>query len=903
MKGRIRFVPTVAVLLALLFAGSRLLVPTGSAQSQLTSPEKFFGFQLGSDKKMARWDRMIEYYKLLEKEGGGKLKVTDMGPTTMGNPFLLVIISSPANMAKLDRLREVNARISDPRGLSEQEVKNLVGEGKAVICQSMSLHATEIGGTQMAPELAYDLLTRKDEETQRILDNVVFLMVPSFNPDGEIMVADWYQKTLGTEYEGSNLPYLYHKYAGHDNNRDAFQTNLVESQYMAKIMFRDWSVPQAYVDHHHMGSNGARIYVPPYAEPIRPYADPLLWRELSWYGAHIAYKEEEAGLSGVLNEAQYSGWGHFGFHWMTPFHNIAGMLTESASARLASPIYIHPDQLRGGARNLPTYEAETIFPNPWPGGWWRLRDIVERQKVAAWSTLDLAARNKETVLWNAYLKAKRQTERGAQGKPAAYVIPATQHDRPTAIKMINKLLIQGVEIKQATKGFNTIEGSYYPEGCYVVSLAQPKMGLIRYLLGRTFYPDNEWTRNRDGLPMRPYDMATDTMFEFMGVRVDPVDEIVPADLQKLQKLTGPVSNDVRMLPRVGNASYMFFGSQNDSFKALNLLFEKGIAVRRIDKADLAQGLRPGDFVVAGSTDTMLPDIARQTGVNFVSLQREVTQGAHEVKRLRIGMYQRYGGGNIDEGWTRLVLEQFSFPYTSLMDAEIRKGSLSDKHDVIILPDDSTAAITGERGAAPPAAPVLAAGRGAAPGAAPAAAAGRGEGGGGGGGSVPPEYRSGIGTEGVNALRAFVQRGGTLVTLGSASNFAIERLGLPIRNILANKTSMEFWCPGSTLNVTFDNTNPLAYGMPAEGLALYMSGSPAFELGSTDRGDQYEVIVRYAEHNLLQSGWLIGEENLARKAAMVATRLGDGRVILIGFRTQHRAQTHGTFKLLFNALVR
>ncbi len=892
MRGKVRFVLTVLVLLALVLAGSGLLTPTTKAQSQVTSPEKFFGFQLGSDQKMARWDKMVEYYRLLEKEGGGKLKVTDMGPSTMGNPFLLVIISSPNNMAKLDRRKEVNNRISDPRGLSEQEAKNLVSEGKAVVCQSMSLHATEIGGSQMAPELAYDLLNRKDEETQRILDNVVFLMVPSFNPDGEIMVTDWYQKTLGTEYEGSNPPYLYHKYAGHDNNRDAFQTNLIESQYMAKIMFKDWSVPQAYVDHHQMGSNGARIYVPPYAEPIRPFADPLLWRELSWYGAHIAYKEEEAGLSGVLNDAQYSGWGHFGFHWMTPFHNIAGMLTEAASARLASPMFIHPDQLQGGTRNLPKYEAETIFPDPWPGGWWRLRDIVERQKVAAWATLDLAARNRETVLWNAYQKAKRQTERGAVGKPAAYVIPAIQHDELTAMKLVNKLLVQGVEIKRVQKPLGTFNGEVYPEGSYVVSLAQPNMGLIRYLLGRTFYPDNEWTRNRDGSPMRPYDMATDTMFEFMGVRVDPVDEPLTGDLQKL---TGPMPLAGRVLGS-SPVGYKFSGSQNDGFKALNLLFDKGVPVRRIDKTDQSQGLRPGDFVVAAGSEAVLADAAKQTGVEFFTLQREVKQGAHEVKRLRIGMYQRYGGGNIDEGWTRLVLEQFSFPYTSLMDAEIKKGNLNDKYDVIILPDDSTATITGERGAAPAAAPATASGRGAAP-----AAAARGEGGG--GGSVPPEYRSGIGTDGVNALRAFVQKGGTLVTLAGASNFAIERLGLPIRNVVANKTSMEFWCPGSTLNVKFDNTNPLAYGMPSEGLALYLSGCPVFEVGATDRGDQYETVVRYADRNLLQSGWLVGEENLAKKSAMIAAKYGDGRVILIGFRTQHRAQTHGTYKLLFNALVR
>ena len=350
--------------LRLILSAALFLGP--AVAQEITTPEKFFGFQLGADKKMARWDKIVEYYGVLEKQSGGRMKVINMGPTSMGNPFLMVIITSPANFAKLERLREVNLRLSDPRGLTEAQAHALVDEGKAVVVQSMSMHATEIGGTQMAPELAYDLLARKDEETRRILDNVIFIEVPCFNPDGEIMVTDWYNKQLGTPYEGTNPPWLYQKYAGHDNNRDAFQTNIPDSQYMARILFTEWK-PEAYVDHHGMGANGARIFLPPYAEPVRPFADPILWRELSWYGAHMAYKEEEANLSGAINGAIYSGWGHFGFHWITPFHNIAGMLTESAAARLASPQFMHPDQLRGNTRNLPVYEAETIFPEPLAG--------------------------------------------------------------------------------------------------------------------------------------------------------------------------------------------------------------------------------------------------------------------------------------------------------------------------------------------------------------------------------------------------------------------------------------------------------------------------------------------------------------------------------------------------------
>ena len=864
----------------LLLAASMILSPAGlvaQAPKAATSPEAFFGFQMGADRKMARWDRMVDYYKRLAAESD-RITVIDMGPSTMGNPFLLVVISSPANLARLERLRQVNLQISDPRGLAQADLDALVAEGKAVVCQSMSLHATEIGGTQMAVELAYDLATRQDEETRRILDNVVFLMVPCFNPDGETLVHDWYQKTLGTEFEGTAPPTLYHKYAGHDNNRDAFMTNLVESQYMAKILFTDW-IPQAYVDHHHMGSYGARIYVPPYADPVRPMADPLVWRELSWYGAHIAYKEEQAGLSGVLNDAEYSGWGHFGFHWVTPFHNIAGMLTESASARLATPIFIQPGQLQGGVRNLPEYEEQTNFPDPWPGGWWHLRDIVERQKTSAWATLDLAARNRETVLRNAALKAKRQTDRGAAAKPAAYLIPMPQHDTLTASRLAAKLLAQGVEVRVADKPFTGSNGVLYAAGSYVVPMAQPKMGLVRYLLGRTFYPDNTYTRDRDGAPIRPYDMATDTMAEFMGVRVDPAEVMPSGDIRRITavKPVGRVEKSA--------AGYVVDGRQNEAFHAVNLLLDKGVAIRRVDTP--GPGLRTGDFLVAASApDALLTTIAGDTGVDFAALKADPKAGAHDLKRLRVAMYQRYGGGNIDEGWTRLLLEQHAFPCTTLMDAEIKKGGLEAKYDLIIFPEDSTATITGDRAAAGQAAGQRGAGGG-----------GRSE------ASVPPEYRTGIGTDGVNAIRAFVQGGGTLVTLGGASAFAIERLGLPIRNVLAGRTSKEYFCPGSTLHARFDTSNPLAYGMPAEGLVTVLGNSPAFEILPSDANERYEVVVSYPERDLLQSGWLIGEDVLAKKAAMVTAKVGAGRVVLIGHRTQHRDQTAGTFKLLFNAMLR
>ncbi|MCZ6858493.1 MAG: M14 family metallopeptidase, partial [Gemmatimonadetes bacterium] len=789
-----------------------------------------------------------------------------------GNPFLALFISSPENLARLEELRQINATLSDPRGVSQAEIERAVANGKAVVVQSMALHSTEVGSSQMAAELTYDMVSRTDSEMMRILDNTIAIMIPAFNPDGEIMVTDWYNRWVGTEYEASGMPWLYHPYIGHDNNRDAFMTNTVESEYGAKILFRDW-VPQAYIDHHQMGAYGARIYVPPYAEPIRPEGDPLVWREMSWYGAHIAYKEEEAGRSGVVNAAIYSGWGHFGFHWITPFHNIAGMLTESASARLATPLFLHPDQLQGGRRGLPEYEAQTSFPNPWPGGWWRVRDIVEQQKIAAIAALDMAARNRETVLYNAYLKAKRQTERGAEGSPVAFIIPAEQHDALTTTKMVNKLLGQGIEVQRATAAF-THAGRVYGAGTYVVTMAQPKRGVLRWLLGQTYYPDNSYTRNRDGTPIRPYDMSTDNMAEFMGVRVDPVDEAVNTSLTVVRGLVEPTGQVTQ-----GAYGYVLDGRLNDSFKAVNLLLDRNVNVRRVDRT--SGDFQPGDFIVAPNAPAdLVATIAGETGVSFNAAHSDASGVSHRLTRQRIGLFQRYRGGNMDEGWTRLMLEMFSFPYDTLMDARIKQGDLNDDYDVIVLPADGVASMTGER------------------------SEGGGGGGFGGGGdeSIPPDYRSGFGQEGVDALEEFVESGGTLVTFAQAGSFAIEKFGLPIRNVVGGLSSTEFWSPGSTLKVTVDNTNPLAYGMPDDALAIVLARNQVYQVVPSDRNHRIERIVTFIDRDILQSGWLLGEDVIAEKAAMVSVGHGEGKVVLIGFRAQHRAQTHGTFKLVFNALM-
>jgi len=400
----------------------------------------------------------------------------------------------------------------------------------------------------------------------------------------------------------------------------------------------------------------------------------------------------------------------------------------------------------------------------------------------------------------------------------------------------------------------------------VVSMAQPKRGVIRWLLGQTDYPDNSYTRTAEGNPIRPYDMSTDNLAEFMGVRVDPVGTAVVAPVAKVSGWIEP-----RGAVTPGSHGYLIEGRQNDAFKAVNILWDEGVAVRRFTTKHGPH--LPGDFWVPEAPEALVARIAQQTGVNFQAMNVDGGDAAPAAKRQRVAMYQHYYGGNADEGWTRWLLEDFKFPYTSLFDPELKAGNLNRKYDVIILAEDDLGTLTGERS-----------GR-------------RGN-----DQPYPPEFQSGFGDDGVKALQAFVKAGGTLVTFGEAGDLPIQRFGLPVRNVVDGLPGKEFWSPGSTLHVKVDNTDALAYGMPAEALAVFTAGSQVYETTPSASSERTDRVVTYVDRNVLQSGWLLGEEHLVNRAAVVSVEHGAGTVVLIGFRAQHRAQTHGTFKLLFNALV-
>ncbi|MEP9400499.1 M14 metallopeptidase family protein [Sphingomonas sp. VNH70] len=841
----------------------------GWAQGAVPTPESWFGHRMGADRQLEPYDKIVAYYQKLAQTSD-RIKVVEIGKSTEGKPFLVMFVSSPENLARLEEYRQMNAKLADPRGVPQAELDAIVKNGKAVIVQSYDLHSSEIAAALTAVEFTYDMVTRTDPEAMNVLNNVIQIIMPSLNPDGHDMVQQWYMKYVGTPYEGGAMPWLYQKYVGHDNNRDAFMLNMVESQHIAKILYRDW-IPQAYIDHHQMGQYAPRISIPPYADPIRPGADPLVWREMIWYGSHMGYNLDQAQLKGGIGDAIYSGWGHFGFHWITPFHNIAGMLDESASANLASPLYVHPDQLQGGQRNVPNNGPQINMPDPWTGGWWRSRDIVDRQKVTSWSLVDLAAKNREMVLKNMYLKAQRQIQRGAEAEVKAYVIAADQHDPLTARKMIDALLLQKVDVYQSPQGF-VQEGKAYGPGSYVVPMNQPNQGLVRYLLGRTFFPDDTYARTKDGTPIRPYDMGTDTMTEFMGVKSDPLTQAVTTQL-------APVAGiGVKPGTVEGSGPYLLDGRLNDSFHAVNLLLRGGASVKRVSAP--SGSAKVGDFVVTGSPQ-LAQSVAASTGVSFTPAGGA---SGYAVAAPRIAMLKRYRGGNMDEGWTRFLLEQYDFGYASIMDAEIKAGNLIKKYDVIVLPSDSVANMTGE--------------------APKGEAAGRG----GGAGresieSVPPEYRSGFGDAGVAALKAFVEAGGRIVTFGAAADLPIQKFELPVRNIVAGKPAKEFWSPGNTLWMNVDNQDPLAYGMPAKALAIFTAECQAYEVTPRMHNERVKVLATYADQDVLQSGWLLGAELIEGKAAAVQASLGKGDVVLLGFRPQHRAQAHGTYKLFFDALFK
>ena len=842
--------------------------------AQIPSPESHLGFRVGEDRKMADWDQVVSYFQKVAAAAPDRVHFEELGKTTMGKPFVAVTITSADNMKNLPRYLQIQQRLADPRGLDPAEAEKLIHEGKAVVLLTCTVHSTEVASTQTSLEYVYKLLTEDTPEHRQILDNVILLLVPSLNPDGQDMVVQWYRKYVGTPFEGSSPVELYHKYVGHDDNRDWYMFTQVESQLTVGKLHNVWH-PEVVYDVHQMGANAARMFVPPFLDPVDPNVDPIIIQEINGLGASMAADLATNGKQGVAINAMYDFWSP-ARHYQA-YHAGLRILTESASARLATPARIRFSDLDTNALGYNAQRASWNFPDLWRGGDWHLRDIVDYQLITYESLLHHVAESREMYVRNFYRVGKREVER--TGAPFAYVIPAQQKDLPATAKMLNTLRMGMVEVQRAKADF-TADGIQYPAGTWAILMAQPYGGYAKTLLERQHYPDlREYP---GGPPKRPYDVTAQTLPLLMGVNAVEVDRPFQADFEKVDKVELPLERfDAK------SKAYLMRSDSNNAFIAVNRLLKAGAPVARLRAAVKDHGLDfpAGTFVVRSQAVAQLASLGVVTSGTDLPLADAVP-----LKSPRIGVYTSYQA-SMDEGWTRWVMEQFEFPYARMYDKDMRAGNLNDRFDVIVIPDEGVNGIVngnrrrGDTGAEEAAAP-----------------AGRGGGGGGvGAPAVPDEFTGGIGAQGVANLKAFVTEGGTLVTLNSASDFAMERLGVGARNLLSGVANKDFYGPGSLLRVNVDPNHPIGYGMDHEA-AIWFEHSPAFAASfDNPAGDAVSIATYPPNGNPLMSGWLLGDQLLQNRSAALDAPLGHGHVVMFGFRPQYRGQSYGTFKMFFNSL--
>jgi hypothetical protein len=813
----------VVVLLCLASFSEPSLAQRLVAQSAaIPSPKSVLGFTPGDDRTIADWSQITDYFARLDG-ASDRVSVQTLGQSTLQRPLIVAIISARENILALPKYKEIQQQLADPRRIAQDAQRDrLLADGKVVVTISCSIHATEIVASQMSMQLAYELATAQDPETQAILQNTILLLIPSPNPDGIDIVANWYRKSLGTTYEGREPPELYHHYAGHDDNRDWFMLNLKETQLITRFFWHEW-FPQIVYDVHQQGANGSRFFIPPFYDPPNPNISPLLLRQVGLIGHKVAADLQAAGFKGVLTNALYDTWWHGGFRTAPYFHNSIGILSEAASARLMTPTTVTPEQLsRATSRGLRNAtEAMTNFPDPWPAGAWRPRDIMNMEMIAARSILLMASKFRLDYLRNFYELGYKNIQLPLnQGETIAYLIPAGQARDEAVAKMVGTLLDQGVEVYRLEQELHVVLnhqglrrtnplterlGTYkiagdisplheVPLGSYIVFLNQPQRMNIEALFEPQIYPNR---LTAQGEAERPYDVAGWTLPLQMGIDAPAVVSIRESESErKLTKLKD--GNEVR--------------------------------------ADLALTLKKGD------------ESPIKNPVKYP---------------VRVGIYNGWVS-NMDEGWTRFVFDTFNVPYSSVRDADMRQGGLNAKFDVLILPSQQGNQIINGNAA----------------------------------GTLPAEYTGGMTEAGVRNLKDFVTNGGMLICFDDSCDFAIKQLNLPLRNVLEGLKTSEFYCPGSIVALELDNRNPIAATLtPA--LPAYFVNSSAFSVAANAN---VRVVARYAKENVLLSGWLLGEDKLRGQIALADVTVGKGRVVLFGFRPQHRGQTWGTLPLIWNTLA-
>jgi len=899
-------------------------LPLG-AQAPLQVTTQALGFELGADYHMASYSQLEAWWKRLATESP-RMKLVDIGPSAEGRTEYMAVISSPENLARLDRYQEISARLARAEGLTDEQARALAQEGKAVVWIDGGLHASETVGSQQLMLMVYEMVSRTDPETLRFLDDVILLAVQA-NPDGQEFVADWYMRKPDEKSRSLlDLPRLYHKYIGHDNNRDFFLSNMPETTNMNRVMFLEW-FPQIVYNHHQpgFGANGAVVFVPPFRDPFNYHFDPLVPLEIEQVGAAMNARLVARGMPGSFQRsfAHYSTWWNGGLRTITYFHNMLGLLTEI----VGNPTPIEIPLVAG--MQLPAND----LPAPVPPGVFSYRRAIEYDVELNRAVMDYASRNRETLLYHMYVKGRNSIEAGRrdswtvtpdriaalvdsgaklppvasvrQGRalptelyqgvlrdpafrdPRGYILTSDQPDFATATRFVNALLKVGITVHRATASFQ-VAGRAYPAGSYVVKTDQAFRPHVLDMFEPQKHPND--LAYPGGPPIPPYDQAGWTLAMQMGVVFERVLDGFDGPFTKIEGLLDPPVAAVS--GPASPAGWLVSHRENNSFIVANRLLKAGAAVYWMGSEQSVGGKSLGTGALwipaSGAARPILERAAAELGVAAHGVARGPEGDAHELRPVRIGLYDQYGG-LMPSGWTRWLLEQYEFPHELVYPRTLDAGNLKSRYDVLVFTD--AAYLRGTESLRGPSTPGPSEGEG----------------------DIPEPYRSWQGriTEGatVPRIKEFVEAGGTVVAIGTSSTMG-SLLGVPVKDHLVEigqdgkevpLPTDKFYIPGSLLRATVNNADPLAYGMPAT-VDVVFDSSPVFDLLPEAALKGVRPVAWFSGTDVLDSGWAWGEAYLDGGVAAVAAEVGAGHVALLGPKVAFRAQPHATFKLLFNGLL-
>ena len=828
----------------------------------ILTPEEYLGFKVGDARKLAGWEEIGTYFRTLG-ESSERVVTVELGRSTKNNPLLMSIISSPDNLASLEEYRNFQGKLADPRTVEdENESKNLIERGRVVVAITCSIHATEVGATQMSLLLAHHLAVAQTPEVREILDNVILLLIPCANPDGLIDVKAWYESTLGESYEGVMPPFLYQHYTGHDNNRDWFMFTQQETRLLVEHCFNAWR-PHVVLDMHQTRSSGVRMMVPPFVNPMGPNVDAILNAESAMLGAAMAADLTAEGKAGVAMNVVYDAFSPNRSYQQ--YHGGVRMLTEAAGVRIATPVKVPERDLQSDRGETPK-QVTWNHPMPWKGGTWRLRDIVEYDLSAAMSCLRHSARLRENLVRNFYQVGLNSLEQ--ETSPYAFVIPTQQHDHTAAAEMLDVLRIGLVEVHEVLEEF-TADGQHFGAGARVIMKGQPYWRYAKTLMEQQVYP--EVPEQSKGVPKEPYDVTAHCLPIQMGVNTYTIRGRFEARMRLLKPgepsmptpvVRGQGLGSGKTADSCGSRSGIWAipPESNAAAKVVNRLLAQGTKLWR---AREPFGMN-GTTFAAGTFIAEDAEYSKEILTDFGKSPLQVLETLPDIRRSemrspRIGLYKSHIA-NAEEGWTRYVLDEYGLEYASLVNGDIHQGELVERFDALVIPHQPVHQIRrGHRES-----------------------------------YYHPKYSGGLGERGAENLRDFVEQGGTLITWDGSARYAIQQLDLPVRNVLADLQRRDFYCPGSLLAVLLDTAHPLSYGMPRLAAVMFYN-SPAFDIR---RG---RVVAKYPLRNPLFSGMLVGPQQLYNRTALATVPVGQGEVVLFGFRPQFRAQARGTYKLLFNAL--